>query len=88
MIQDNIGSDQKVHFFLKEKMSRFSNKTVVPLLIFLNYKVRQDKNFRSFIFAYQAATASILLRRTALLEGGLMLPHGSGPLCFFRQRAP
>ena len=33
--------DEKVHFFLEENITkRFANKTVVPLTIFLNYKVR------------------------------------------------
>ena len=41
MVQENIGSYQKVHFFLEEKITtRFANKTVVPLTIFLNYNVR------------------------------------------------
>ena len=33
--------DEKVHFFLEEKITtRFANKTLVPLIIFFNYKVR------------------------------------------------
>ena len=40
-VQDTIGSDEKVHFFLEENiMKRVASKTVVPLTIFLNYKVR------------------------------------------------
>ena len=42
LVQDTIGSDEKVIFFLKDNITTpiFFNKTVVPLTILLNYKVR------------------------------------------------